>query len=300
MSSLTEKILASKKVFFVYLVSLYALWIGKQVSEQYLISLGNRIRLEHLINEVYFLNSQYFVLDLCRFVFAIQFITLIFSLAFKVKKIYEKSERSVLLETIFVSLILLNSTLILFLILIGTFIFAPSKAVILISLIFVFITSSAIAYSLNSDRDEIENTNEVSKNSIWTKLKQFGFPHFREVFAISWALAFFFGMIQRDKLLPQNSFLSWAIIHLLPFLIAVAGIIYLILGLIFKAKKLDELERQIYYERSSIVILILIGMMLSYIMLNTFFQISFEFTDFAIIFGPAMLISELLVRERYS
>lgn len=299
MGTLAEKVLASKKVFFIYLASFYALWMSNHILDQYASSLSKQIFSEHLIDKVRFFDSLNFVLNISQFLFVIQFLILVVGLGFNLQKATEKSNRSILVETISISLTFLNSTLILFLILSGTFIFNPGKATVFISLIFVFIAALTISYSINSDRNETEMTNEFSKKSIWTKLQNFGFPHFREIFVISWAFAFLCGMLQLGKIIPLNSFLSWIIIKLLPFLIVVAGIIYFLLGFIFQIKNLDELQRHIFYEQSFIITLILIGVLLGYITIFPFFHITFEFLDLGIIFAPAVLISRLFVKEKY-
>jgi len=295
MINIKEKILASKNMFFIYLASFYTLWIGKHITNQYLPSLGKEIFSEHLVGQVFYFDSLFFVFTICQYLFAIQLLMLILGFVFNIKKPVDKSDRSLFLETIFASLIFLNSSLIILLMLIGSNIFIPSKGTIFIILLSVTILSFAISYFLSSG----ETDNDFWKGTIWKRLRQFGFPHSREVFAISWALAVFISLLQFHPSEIHNSFQSWLTMTVLPFMIAVAGIIYLVLGSIFRVARLDELERHIYNEKSSIVFLILAGVMLFLIMLGSFFQINFEFTDFGIIIGPAILISDLFVRAKY-
>ena len=295
MSSLKDKIFASKNVFFIYLTSLYALWLSKHITNQYLPLLSKQIFSEHLFDQVYFFDSLFFVFTICQYFFAIQLFMLMLGFVFNISRPVEKSERSALLGTLFATLTLLNSSLIILLILIRSQIYIPRKGTIFIILLFVTILSFAISYFLNSGETE----NEFVESTIWKRLRQFGFPHSREVFAISWALAVFISLLQFHPSEIHNSFQSWLTMNVLPFMIAVAGIIYFVLGSIFRVARLDELERHIYNEKSSIVFLILAGVMLFLIMLGSFFQINFEFTDFGIIIGPAILISDLFVRAKY-
>lgn len=299
MFNFAGKLVASKKIFMLYVISLFILWFGVRISSSYITRLCEQIYISHQIWLVKPSDSLLFTESVGTYLLGIQFAILIFLMLIMKESIPDTSrEKNVLTETILITLVSLNAIVVTLFILGLNFIFNPTKVVSVFILLFIIIAASFIAYNIKNETDE---SDLFSKRKIWLSIlnrcKNFSFPHFR--IAIIFYFALMYGYVTLVREASTEQMVVQPIIKLIFGVTSTACILYSLIGIVKNIGRKDELQRQMYYEQTFIVYIVLIGLMLSYYAFTILFNFTLNSQDVMIVLIMTLLVSGFFVRARY-
>jgi hypothetical protein len=292
MRNYLSKIKASRNALYFHSASIGLLYVGGNYSSTtsrvgYFTLRGATHYLSYTDNfPIFFLAKTCFILALCQLL-----LTLLGTLF--AKSAVANKQKSAIVESFINALTGMNISLLILVFSAMNLIYIPSKLATILLLLFSFVASLSISYTiLNEDDSDNESIlKKYIRNSIaWgERLK---FPLHRQVGTISIVIGYF--LINSSRFPKSNDTLIFV-----GLLIGAIGGIYSFIGVYYRYKKIDELERQIILEQSFVRTRFFIGVFFITFIINVIFNINLSFMAMLGVFTPIMILSEALIKDKY-
>jgi len=245
------------------------------------------------------MNKKYYaVYSIYNFTFAsalIQILILIPIVIINVKSWRDNVVPGIYAGAVLFSLSFVNIGSIIFYSVVRMFTIIPYASLYFIVLFFVFIIAF-VAY-LIPKFDQEENSNKELFQKIEARLAKFGFPYYKAVYLISFALFVILNIL--GKIQEGQHWKSPSLLNYLSAAIGTFGVIYLAFGRHYKLKKLDELQRLKQLEAGHYIFNGLTTIIIIAIFVSVSLSIKVQITDLVIPISVIIILAVAAIEKKY-
>jgi hypothetical protein len=295
MKNFLSKLNASRNVLYFHSASIGLLYIGGIYSKSSIKTGFFKVDgVEHYVSysqniPLFFLSNACFVLMLCQLLLTLLIILI-------TKSTEASKKKNLLVESIINAFTGMNIFHIILTIIAVNSVYIPSKISTMLFLIFFFIASLSISYTILNEIDDTDNYDENILKHYFTKLivllNRFDFPFHKRIGVSSILIGF--ALISIEWFLLRSSLLVF-----IGMLIMLAGGGYSFLGTHFRFKKIDELQRQIILEQTYVRNKFITGILFITFVMNIVFHLNLSLFTTLGVFAPIILLSEAFIKDKY-